>query len=295
MKKGFFATIAMFTSLVLVACGGGGTKKCEDGKHKFGKWEVVTPATCKVVGQSERTCTVCGEKETKEIAKTDHTWNEGVVTQEATCTVPGVKTYTCTVCQETKTEEIKADHVWGTPESFEGAADEAAYNVFTCSLCGLKKIEFAAKQADGKATISGGLKSDTSFPDYMKLNTNLDSITYKFSYAGNAVTNATIYQRGVMDYWHDGNNDNQTRNYYSGKNSTDGNFKLTVNDVDVDYSATANLTYEDLLPGEAQGSYSALGDAIIGACAINNGENTITYQRTESYNMLIKDFVIILG
>ena len=127
----------------------------------------------------------------------------------------------------------------------------------------------------------------------MKLSSNGDSVTYVIN--STVAGNAKIYQRGVMDYWYDGSNNNEQRNYYAGKNSNDGNFRLDVNETAVDYSWSRDVTYADMLPGDAQGSYSPLGDALIGECAIVAGANTIKYTRTESYNMLIKDFVIIIG
>ena len=295
MKRIIFTTLALFFTLALTSCGASGVSTVpSDHVHKYGDWEVVTPATCTEKGQQKQTCS-CGDVKTKNIDPLGHKWNDGVVTKEATCAVPGEKTFTCTVCGATKKEEIKADHVWGEATAVEGEAAEAAYNLFTCTLCGTKKIEIVAKQASGKSAISGDLKADSQFPDYLKLKTDGNSVTYTFNYAGEAVAKAHVYMRGVMDYWKDGNNENQDRNFFSGKNSQNGNFELKVNDVAVDYSWSKDLTYEKMLPGDPQGSYSALGDALVGECAINNGANTMVFKRTESYNMLIKDFVIILG
>ena len=309
MTRKFFSTIAVFFAFALTACQPAskpneGDKSEEapaseqvsvdsNHKHKYGDWTVVTPATCEGKGQQERVC-ACGDKQTKDIDPVGHTWNNGEITKQATCSVPGEKTFTCTVCGATKKEEIKADHVWGEPTAVPGADSEAAYNLFTCTVCNTaKKIEIAAKQAEGKSTISGSLKSDSQFPDYLKLSSNGNSVTYTFT--STVAGNAKVYMRGVMDYWHDGNNENQARNFFSGKNSSDGNFELKVNDVAVDYSWSKDITYEDMLPGEAQGSYSPLGDALVGDCAIVSGPNTLVFKRTESYNMLIKDFVIIIG
>ena len=309
MKRKFFSSLAVFFALALTACqpannnnGGGDKSEPETSvpeskpaesnhKHKYGDWATTKPATCLEAGEQERVCD-CGDKQTKEIPATGHTFDNGVVTKAATCSVPGEKTFTCTACGATKVEEIKADHVWGEPTAVTGGDGEVDFNFFTCTVCNTaKKIEFAARNS--KATLTGGYKSDSSYPDYMKLNANGDSIEYVIN--SPVAGNAKIYQRGVMDYWHDGNNENQARNYYSGKNSTDGNFRLDVNGTAVDYSWSRDVTYEDMLPGEAQGSYSPLGDALIGDCAIVAGANTIKYTRTESYNMLIKDFVIIIG
>ena len=306
MKKKIFGTLVLFASLILTACGGtptseGGKSEVESQpvseqtssahKHKYGSWTQTKAPTCTEKGEEEQVCE-CGEKKTRAVDALGHDWNEGQVTKAATCAVPGEMTYTCKRCGETKKEEIKADHVWDAGEDVVGSATEAAYKVFTCTACNkAKKIEFAAVQETGKYTLSGSLKSDSQFPSYMKLSSNGNSATYVFN--SEVVGNAKIYMRGVMDYWHDDNNNNHERNFFSGKNSTDGNFKLEVNGTAVDYSATKSLTYEDMLPGEAQGTYSALGDALVGDCTIQSGTNTIVFTRTESYNMLIKDFVLI--
>lgn len=311
MKTKFLSTIAVFFALALTACqpvSKDAESKEENNeeapvsqpisvdsnhKHKYGDWVTVTEPTCTDKGLQERTCE-CGDKQTKEIAALDHSWDAGTITQAATCSVPGVKTFTCTRCGATKTEEIKADHTWDAGTLVEGEAIEAAYTLFTCTVCNTaKKIEIAAKQASGKSTIDGSLKSDSSFPDYLKLSSNNNSVAYTFN--STVAGDAKIYMRGVMDYWHDGNNENQARNFFSGKNTSDGNFELKVNGTAVDYSWSKNVTYEDMLPGEAQGSYSPLGDALVGDCAIVNGANTLVFKRVDSYNMLIKDFVIIIG
>ena len=318
MKSKFFTTLAIFASLALASCGGtpaesvpelewqtnntnhwhinADGEKIDNARHEFEEVaEKAVAATCEEDGKKVEVCKICGfEKETK-INKLDHDWDDGTVTKEATCAEPGVRTFKCKRegCTATKTEEIVADHTWDAGTAVAGAADEADYNLFTCTKCGAKKIEIVAKQAEGKSTLDGSLKSDSQFPDYIKLGSNGNSISYKFQYTADG--NAKVYMRGVMDYWHDGNNENQERNFFSGKNSQDGNFELKVNDTAVDYSWSKDLTYEDMLPGEAQGSYSPLGDALVGSCVIKNGENTLVFKRTESYNMLIKDFVIVIG
>lgn len=311
MKRNFIKTLVIFAALALTACGQKPTSQADESKpagdvsvsepaekpssnhkHKYGNWTTTKEPTCEAAGEQERVCD-CGEKQTKEVAALGHDWDEGEITTPATCSTPGVKTFHCkrAGCTATKTEEVKADHVWGEATPVTGADGEVDYNIFTCTVCSTKKIEFAAKQASGKSVIDGSLKSDSTYPDYMKLGTNGNSVTYIIN--STLAGKAKIYQRGVMDYWHDGNNENQARNYYSGKNSSDGNFRLDVNGTAVDYSWSKDVTYEDMLPGEAQGTYSPLGDALIGECTIASGANTIKYTRTESYNMLIKDFVII--
>ena len=304
MKKKFLTTIALLFSLtVLVGCNGPKTDEkseetpatsvepCE--KHTWGPKVTIKEPTCTQEGQTQRTCEVCGAKEDpKKINALGHDWDDGIVTQEPTCAVPGVKTFTCDRCGESREEPVYKDHTWGEAVPLTVGESDAAVNEFTCRICGKKKLEFAGKQASGRYTVDGSTKSDDQFPDYLKLGTNGDSATYTFPYT--LAGKATIYLRGVMDYWHDGNNENQDRaGYYAGKNSADGNIELKVNNEVVDYSWSKGMTYADFLPGEAQGSYSALGDCKVGECNMINGTNTIVYKRTESYNLLVKDFVII--
>ena len=305
MKKRFLTAIALLFSLsVLVGCNNKGNdnqsqeepatsiEPCE--KHTWGEKVTIKEPTCTEEGQTQRTCTVCGAKEEPKTVKAlGHKYDDGAVTKNATCGDPGIKTFTCERCGDTYEEKIYVPHTWSeTSVPLTVGDSDAIVNEFTCTICGKKKLEWAGKQATGRYTISGSTKSDDQFPDYLKLSTNDNYITYTFPYT--AAGKAIIYMRGVMDYWKDGNQDNQARaGYYAGKNSSDGNFELKVNNEVVDYSWSKGLTYEDLLPGEAQGSYSALNDCKVGECNIINGQNTVTFTRKESYNLLIKDFVII--
>ena len=84
--------------------------------HKWGEWEVTTPATCTANGEKSRTCGRCDAVDTKEIAAAGHT----IVTDEevpATCTEKGkTEGKHCSVCNAVivAQEEIPAlDHEWG--------------------------------------------------------------------------------------------------------------------------------------------------------------------------------------
>ena len=303
MKKNkLFISLAVFGLLLtgLAACGEKPSGESQDTEtpasehtHKFGKWTVVTAATCAQEGLEERVCE-CGEKETRPIEKLPHTWDEGTVSKEAKCDDPGTKLFRCTKCDATKFEPYYVDHTFGEPFAMPGYTTASPYLKSECTTCTgdyhAYKLEIAAKDY---LELSGSLKAESRFPDYIKLGTNGDSISLAFQY--NAPATGKIYLRGVMDFWHDGSNNNKQKNFFSGKNSQDGNFELKVNDAVVDYSATKNLTYEDMLPGEAQsGNFSALGDCLVGEVTLKSGLNTLVYKRTESYNLLVKDFVIIV-
>ena len=264
-------------------------------KHRYGPWTRFVEPTCTEKGIDKRCCE-CGAEEAREVAALGHDWDDGAVTIVATCTARGEKTYHCkrVGCSEIKTEDIIGDHVWGEGTPIEGEYSEAAYSLFTCITCNnAKKIEFAAIQETGKYTLSGMLKDNSSLPDYLKLSSNGDSATYTFNTSVSGV--AKIYLRAAIDYWHDGNNENQNRNFFSGKFGDSGNFELIVNNIAVDYSDTRDLTYGDMLPGDTQeGNISPTGDVLVGNCLINSGENTVVYRRLDSYNLFVKDFVIVI-
>ena len=174
-----------------------------------------------------------------------------------------------------------------------------AYWIRSCTdHAGEKGIEIAAK--DGTLVDNGKLKVDSNFPDYVKLDKTGSgpaggAIEYKFEY--DSYAQGTIFQRAIMDYWHDGNNENQDKGYYNGSGgmTEDGNFKLEVNGKAVDFSKMKDVTYADLLPEEKNekgSNMSQLGDCEIGEISLVKGLNTIKYTRLNSYNMLIKDFVL---
>jgi len=298
-KNKFFVALSCLGLLFgLVACGGGNGESKADSNHKhsYGEWTITKQPTCEEKGQKEQVCS-CGDKKTQAIDALGHDWDEGRVTKQATCSQPGEKLFTCKRegCGKTKTEVIKADHVWGEKETVVAPAEDkgnASYDKSLCTVCNeFYRLEIAANQAK---VVTGGLKNDSKFPDYLKLNANGDSVELTFNY--NAPATGEIYFRGVMDYWKDGNNENQDREgFYAGKSSSDGNFELKVNDAVVDYSWSKGMKYSDMFPEEAQdGNYSQLADVKVGAVNLVAGANVLTYKRTESYNLLIKDFVIIV-
>ena len=104
-----FGMLAM--TLGLAACGGG-TKECANNKHSWGKWEVVTPATCTVDGTQKRVCEKCKKEETKAI-KAGHKWGDWQDVKVATCQEKGSQKRVCSACNAEETRETDlADHSW---------------------------------------------------------------------------------------------------------------------------------------------------------------------------------------
>ena len=151
--------------------------------------------------------------------------------------------------------------------------------------------------ATAKATINGSDKGGAP-EGCIKLASNGQSMSVTINLE--AAKTGTIYLRGAMDYWHDGNNNNESKMYSSCKNSNTANFSLSVNDVDVDFTDMLNVPFSDMLPeeaGETVGSvtYSQIGDCKVGACSLDVGLNTITFTRVDSYNLAIHDFLVVFN
>ena len=111
--------------------------------------KVIRPATCKLNGMSQVTCTVCEKKEYKPI-EASHTWDEdqAEIVKPATCTEAGEATITCTVCGVTgETVVLKAlghDYENGTLVEDECVAGDCTTDKVTvtkCSRCDEKKTE----------------------------------------------------------------------------------------------------------------------------------------------------------
>ena len=54
-------------------------------RHKLCEWNVITPASCEIIGKQQRNCSACNYSETEEIPSTDHIWNNATCTTAKTC------------------------------------------------------------------------------------------------------------------------------------------------------------------------------------------------------------------
>ena len=62
-------------------------------------------------------------------------------------------------------------------------------------------------------------------------------------------------------------------------------------------SETRSITYGEFLGGGEESGfsgYSPVADCLIGEISLVNGVNSFTYQRLDSYNLTISDFVIVI-
>lgn len=173
-------------------------------------------------------------------------------------------------------------HSWSEPTTV-----SEGYTKATCT-CGAEKLSIVALN---NSTQSKN-KSDTP-AGYLKLAKGGDEVSWTFT-ADKAMT-GDIYFDSIMDSW-DGNKNN---NFYSVKtaSNTNGNFELKVNGTAVDFSWTRDLKYSDMYANGTDtglgSSYSGRAEVKVGAVNIQNGQNTITLKRIDSYNPLLKNLVII--
>lgn len=177
---------------------------------------------------------------------------------------------------------------WSDPTTVpaDATAGTVAYKKYVNNFDGSIKIEFAA--LDG--TMAEGSSNKEGTPEgLLKLNSNGNSISYKFNFDANL--DGKLYQRGKMDSY--GSNKNIT--YYSQtKGAKHGNFKATLNGSTVYYGDKKDVTYGSMLGDDVDANnYSNLADCLIGDSFLKNGENNFTFERVDSYNLAISEFVFI--
>lgn len=326
MKKKFLTTLVLFCSLALTACGGTSStssevqepevkvkwesdktfhwqineegEKIENAKHVFKEDPAqAVAATCSSEGKKVEVCEVCGYTKESKVAKSDHTWGQWVDKADGDYCGPSEQEHECSVChtKATQTLQIK-QHSWVKKDEIAASNGGVAYDLVECSAC--KKTAYMVAAAKG--TINGSDKGGAP-EGCIKLSNANETLTVAINVAEEKA--GKIYLRGVMDYWHDGNNDNQDKSFSSVKSSSNtANFSLTVNGAAVDMSAVLNVKFGSIFPeasgetitnGDRTVTYSQMGDAKVGAVNLQAGLNTIVFTRIDSYNLAIHDFVIV--
>ncbi len=174
-------------------------------------------------------------------------------------------------------------HSWSEPTTV-----SEGYTKSTC-VCGAEKLSIVALNNSTKSKNKSGTPAG-----YLKLANGDDEVSWAF--AADKAMSGDIYFDSIMDSW---NNGNQNNNFYSVKTAshTNGNFELKVNGTAVDFSWTRDLKYSDMYANGTDtglgSSYSGRAEVKVGAVNIQNGQNTITLKRIDSYNPLLKNLVII--
>lgn len=182
---------------------------------------------------------------------------------------------------------------WGTPVEVaaDATAGTVAYKKYVNNIDGRIKIEW--KSLDGTFAEGSANKSGTP-AGYLKLADNKQKISYKFNFDANL--DGEIYQRGAMDNY----SSNQDRTYFSQqKGAKYGNFEVKVNESTVYIGDKKDITYLTMLgtgtnPDTTNmAGYSEVKDCLIGDCYIKNGLNEMSFERLDSFNLAVSEFVFI--
>ena len=259
--------------------------------HNYEQYYVTKEPTCTEPGYEEAVCTICNHVEQWELSPYGHSWDEGVIVKNPTHTEAGEKVYTCMVCGETKSQSIAPDHNWGSSSVYQGYNDYVGYTKSYCLEDSAVKIDI--KAIDG-TILNGGYAVQGE--NYMRLNSNGASISYKFNYDDHAI--GKVYLRGAINSY----SSNQNRTYSSSVNAISKNgccFDISVNNVSVDMSETMNIPYSEMLNDgyvdpSLSTSYSPVANCLVGMVELNYGDNEIVYTRTGSYNLYVSDLILVV-
>lgn len=151
--------------------------------HRFGDWQVVSPATCTADGSRQRICTRCGAVEVQTLPATGHSFGEWAVDKKPTCTETGTEKRTCSVCSKEETRVIAAlGHTPGAEVSVDKndhwniceVCDEVVNKTEHTYVNGIQCVCGAVKSEDG--TMKRIEVSDTiTVPDTLRDNEKLNS------------------------------------------------------------------------------------------------------------------------
>ena len=238
-----------------------------------------------------------------------HVWDEGRVTKPATCDEPGEKTFTCTgegTCpnNNTKTEAIPAlGHQFGDATKVDkSGADDVDYYTALCSVDSALKLSFPTEVG---GVYQGTERKSGTPTGYTKLKGN-GSISWKINLAGSKIYKGKMYHMATMDAF--SSNSEKNYGYYTTSGSStrpEGNFNFYVNGKLTDKSAYMNISFGDLTKGgendpeldkitSSPGPYGPVALCpIADDVYLTPGENVFKYERTGSYNMVMREMVFI--
>ena len=266
MKRKLVALVAVFAALSLAACNGGNNADKSNSKQPSSQ----KPSTSK-------------EK-----------WGSWTVVTPATCGAEGQeKRESDAGNTETRPIAKLKQHTW-TATEVAASGEGVAYENIECSVCHAKGLRVATALATLQGTDKGGAPAGciklSNKNEYMEVKINIPE-----------AKTGKVYLTGAMDYWHDGQNNNEEKMFSSVKDDANTcNFKLEVNGAEVDPSANLNVKFGDIFPeeaGETVGSvtYSQIGDAEVGAVSLTAGVNTFKFTRIDSYNLAVKYFTVVFA
>ena len=256
-------TAAMLGSMMLASCGGEGGEK--------------SPALETSVAGSKASSSKASSSKFSAIWSKDASLHV-----EPTCDSEGKDVEVCinSSMPNKETALPKKAHTWGTKSDKHTEEGKTGYWTNECSVCHTKAIILDATEY----TKMQGTNKDNTGATVKLASPNGSYVEYEFTMP-QAVTNATIAVYGWVDYWYDGNNDNQNRGFFNG---TDPNVGVNINGTDL--TITNKKTYEEMgmTAGEnGNGSFTLCEMGAFGS--IDAGACKLTYTRLGSYNLNITE------
>ena len=131
MKK-LLATLVLFASLSITACGGG-NKTSSSGKHthSWGEWQEVTAPSCEAKGSQKRTCKTCNEVETKELDALGHDYTGTPVAQAEVADCANSSTVKCSRCQKNALRWAAKDYNADESNDLEATRSDGSFRLKT--------------------------------------------------------------------------------------------------------------------------------------------------------------------
>ena len=271
--------------------------------HVWTEWQVTKTPSCSK-GQEKRVCQNCGIEEFRDIPATldsEHIWGEPMVVEDiydadgVTLLKAGYKMIQCSVCGtmrlEMETAKATLDPILTKDGDVLYKDNEPVMSKF--------KIETANSADNEDEKINVGVKLD-KYSGFSSSDNAAYHGSFSFKFDFDREADVAIYQRGCMDSF----SGNKQRTYYSGAdmdNYTYANFEFDVNGEPIDLYEQRNVRYCDVVEERdpydyndplRNSGYSTFGEFYIGESQIVAGENTFTYKRLASYN-LVTTYIIL--
>ena len=202
---------------------------------------------------------------------------------EPTCDAEGKDVEVClnSSAPNKETALPKKAHTWGTKSEKHTEEGKTGYWTNECSVCHTKAIiidalGFTKMEGTNKDTSGATLKLDRPNGSYVE---------YEFTMP-QAISSCTVALYGWVDYWKDGNNNNDQRGFFNG---TDPNVGVNINGTDLTITNTKSYEGMGMTAGENGNGSFTLCEMGAFTTAIPAGAFKLTYTRLASYNLNITE------
>ena len=179
----------------------------------------------------------------------------------------------------------KKAHTWGTRSEKHTEEGKTGYWTNECSVCHTKAIildalEYTKKDGENKDKSGATLKLDKPNGSYVE---------YEFTMP-EAAANPTIAVYGWVDYWKDGQNNNNERGFFNG---SDPNVGVNINGNDLTITNTKTYEQMGMTAGDnGNGSFTLCEMGAL-STSVAAGACKLTYTRLGSYNLNITEIWLI--